>query len=100
MRAIVEFCEAVGEEMTELIEEHERRLHRLPPRRTEPVTAVPYPDWVLTDEQTSRAIELEKEGATLEEISLALGVPDIVIERSMYDYRPPYREWLRRRGMG
>lgn len=91
---------AVNREIRRQVGEHEERHHGLPPRRTEPITAIPYADVHLNDDQISRAIEMQNEGATLEDMALALDVPGLVIEREMHDYRPPYRQWLWRRAQG
>ena len=87
---------AVNREIRRQIGEHEEEHHGLPPRRTAPITAIPYADWHLTDEQIARAIELQIEGATLEDIALALDAPALVIVREMHSYRPPYSDYLRR----
>lgn len=111
-RAMRELCAVVSEEfdreredqrreMVQLVEDHEERLHRLPQRRTTPVTAVPFPGWELDDAQTARAIEmLQNEHATLEDAALAIGCPSLVLEREIARYRPPYRSWVRSLGMG
>ena len=91
---------AVNREIRRQVGEHEERCHHLPPRRLAPITHIPFADVHMDDAQISRAIEMQVGGATLEDISLTLDIPVIVIEREMHDYRPPYRQWLRDRSLG
>jgi len=79
--------------------EHEERMH-LPPRRTDPVTAVPFAGERLPDTVTCEGIELLRKGHSLDEAADFLSVEAMVLERAIYDYRPPYRRWLVARGIG
>ena len=78
---------------------HEERMH-LPPRRTDPVTAVPFAGERLPDTVTCEGIELLRKGHSLDEAADFLSVEAMVLERAIYDYRPPYRRWLVARGIG
>jgi hypothetical protein len=68
-----------------------------PPRRTDPVTAVPFPNARLDDPTTCQGIELMRKGASLEEAALILDVDALILERAICDYRPPYQAWLQAR---
>jgi len=91
---------AVNREIRRQVGEHEERCHNLPPRRIAPITHIPFADMHMDDEQIARAIEMQVEGCSLEEIALSLDIPAMVIEREMHDYHPPYRRWLRDRAIG
>jgi hypothetical protein len=98
-RAILAISAAAGEVMEELVQAHEERMH-LPPRRTDPVTAVPFAGERLPDTVTCEGIELLRKGHSLDEAADFLSVEAMVLERAIYDYRPPYRRWLVARGIG
>jgi hypothetical protein len=79
--------------------DHEERMH-LPPRRTDPVTAVPFAGERIPDMTTCQGIEFMHQGHSLETAAELLGVDALVLERAIVDYRPPYRRWLVARGIG
>jgi len=49
---------------------------------------------------TCEGIELLRKGHSLDEAADFLSVEAMVLERAIYDYRPPYRRWLVARGIG
>jgi hypothetical protein len=93
---VEETAEAVA---ADAVEDHERRMHIPPPRRGR-VTAIPFPTMSLDDSQVCRAWEMMKLGATLEEASAALGVPDLVLVRSLHEYQPAWQQFLQERASG
>ena len=92
-------AEIADEAAADAVEDHERRMHIPPPRRGR-VTAIPFPGLTLDDSQVCRAWEMMKLGASLDEAALALGVPDLVLERCLHEYQPAWQQFLQERASG
>lgn len=75
---------------------HEDRFHIPPPRKGR-VQAIPFANVTVSDVQTSRAVEMLTTGSSLEEASLAVGVPIPALERALAEYRPAWRKFLHER---
>lgn len=85
------------EQVVSAMEEHVETMH-LPPRRSDPVTAVPFPDARIPDLLTCQGIEYMRQGHTVEEAADFINVDALVLERAIVDYRAPYNRWLVARG--
>jgi hypothetical protein len=81
------------------IQEHERRLHLVPARRSDAVQAVPFADVSIPDSVLARIAEDLASGEELDMVAIAErhGYPWLLIERELVDYIPRYRRWLLRR---
>ena len=80
--------------------EHEERQH-IPPRRTDPVQAVPFANERIPDVELAAMIELmETEGISLQEAAYRFQRPYHLVERSMADYQPQWRRFLMQRMAG
>lgn len=98
--SVTSYMNEVAEDAAaDAVDEHERRMH-IPPRRRGRVTAIPFPNITLTDSQVCTAWEMIKLGATLDEAALALGVPDLVLERCLHEYQPAWHQFLIERSAG
>lgn len=98
-RLLLPLAELVADVVDEAIDEHEQRMHIPPPRRGK-LRAIPFPNITLDDSQVCRAWEMLKLGATLDEAALALGVPDLVLERCLHELQPAWRKFLEERASG
>lgn len=99
VRAIARVGRIVEETVEDAIEEHENRMHIPPPRRGR-LTAIPFPGMSLNDVQTSKAREMLERGASLEDVLLALDVPQSVLERALAEFKPAWRNFLAEREAG
>lgn len=92
--------ENTSEMVTEGIEDHEGRMH-IPPKRTDPVQAIPFADERIPDTVLVKLIErMEQEKISLEQASGDAGFPIYLVLRCMSDYEPQFRKFLLRRRMG
>lgn len=98
-RAVASVTNYVDQVAADAVEDHESRMHIPPPRRGR-VTAIPFPGMKLDDSQVCRAWEMLKLGGTLDEVALALGVPDLVLVRCLSEYQPAWRQFLAEREAG
>ncbi len=110
IRQVGEFVEDVIDEAVDQrvdpriearLEDHEERMH-VPPRRRDPLRAVPFAAERLDDAKLSRIIEIlriEPE-ATLETVSRSMGIPMELLERELADWKPRWRTFLLRRSVG
>ena len=86
--------------IAEGIQDHEDRMH-IPPRRTDPVQAVPFANERIPDVELAAMIELmETEGISLQEAAYRFHRPWHLVERSMADYQPQWRRFLMQRMAG
>ncbi len=104
VRFIGQIMESALEGAAELdrssIEEHIETLH-LPPKRTDPVQAIPFADERIPDAELSKMIELmETEEIDLQEAASRFHRAWHLVERSMADYQPEWRRFLTRRILG
>lgn len=84
----------------ESIQEHYEDCH-IPPRRADPVQAVPFADERIPDVELAAMIELmETEGISLQEAAYRFHRPWHLVERSMADYQPQWRRFLMQRMAG
>jgi len=91
---------AALEGAAELDREHIEAMH-LPPRRTDPVQAIPFPDERIPDVELAQMIELmETEEISLQEVAYRFQRPYHLVERSMADYQPQWRRFLIQRMAG
>lgn len=82
------------------IKNHEHRLH-IPPRRTDPVQAVPFANERIPDVELAAMIELmETEGISLEEVASRFHRPWHLVLLSMADYDPQFRRFIQQRRAG
>lgn len=84
----------------ESMDHHVETMH-IPPRRTDPVQAVPFANERIPDVELAAMIELmETEGVSLQEAAYRFHRPWHLVERSMADYRPAWRRFLMQRMAG
>jgi hypothetical protein len=77
--------DAVEEMVTDKLEQHVSRYH-VPPRSRKPVSAIPFADIDVTDEQCARAHELMHAGRTVHDIAAILDLPLLRLELALADY--------------
>lgn len=95
---------ATGRVMDARIEQHEERMHgrpsRLPAPRTEPLTAVPWPDTRIPDDVLAHVCEVcQEEGLTLEEAAARFGLPCMLLERELLTYARAHKLWALERAL-
>ncbi len=89
--------EHTAEMVTDGIEDHVETMH-IPPKRTDPIQAVPFPDERIPDVELSKMIErMEQENLSLEQVARDAGRPLHLVLRCMADYDPQFRKFLQRR---
>lgn len=104
LRFLGQFARAATEHTARLvadgIEEHVETMH-IPPKRTDPVQAIPFAGERIPDAELAAMIELmETEGISLQEVASRFHHPWHLVERCMADYRPQWRRFLMGRMTG
>jgi hypothetical protein len=79
----------------ESMEEHVETMH-IPPRRRDPVTAIPFANVRLDDVTVSKAIELLRtsQDPSIDTVARMLDVPVEALERALSEYKPRWRDFL------
>lgn len=95
-RAVMRIGRLVEETVEDAVEEHERRCHAIPPPDRSPVTAIPFADFTVTDDQLSHAIEL-LEDYDVVAVAMRIGVPRPALERALADYHRRFGGFLFKR---
>lgn len=89
-------CDAMGV----VVEDHEDRMH-IPPKRTEPLQAIPFADERIPDVHMAAMIErVETERTSLEEVAAAWGYPPSLVQRAFADFQPQWRKFIADRASG
>src|ERR1700730_1455122 len=73
-RLVLRIGRLVEETIEEAVDDHERRCPAIPPPDHSPLTAIPFADYIVSDDQLSHAIEMLEE---YDEFAVAfrLGIP-------------------------
>lgn len=93
-RVIARIGRIVEETVDEAVEAHERRCHAIPPPPRAPLTAIPFADVVVSDDQVSHAIELLDENQDEGNVARSLGIPLPALQRALADYERRYGKFL------
>lgn len=93
VRAIVEICEAVSEEMEQELSQHVEKYH-LPAPQCGPLRAAPHAKDRIADVELAQMLEaVENEGLILEELAERFGRPVSLILRELKAYQKRHLRW-------
>lgn len=99
--SITHYVHQVAEDTAaEAVEDHERRCHAIPPPDRSPLTAIPFANYIVTDDQISHAIEMltdDQEDCDDVLVSRRLGIPLPALQRTLADYVRRHGRFLYRR---
>mgnify|MGYP001295899109 CR=1 FL=1 len=87
--------------VAEGIEDHEERMH-IPPRRRDPLTAIPFAQIRLDDVTVAKAIEMlrNSQDPSVDVVARMLDVPVEALELALAEYKPRWRRFLMSRMAG
>lgn len=86
----------IGQAVEQAIVDHEQRLHMPPPQRG-PLQAIPFASYVIPDCLAARAVEMLETGASIYDVAECISVPVSALERTLADWQPRWRAFLRHR---
>lgn len=95
-RAIGSVTHYVHQVAEDAVEDHERRCHAIPPPDHSPITAVPFADYTVTDDQLSHAIEMLQDHDEFL-VAFRLGIPLPALQRTLADYQRRHGQFIFRR---
>lgn len=78
------------------VEDHERRCHAIPPPDRSPITAVPFADYQISDDQVSHAIEMLQEHDEFQ-VAARMGIPLPALQRKLADYQRRHGDFIFKR---
>jgi hypothetical protein len=98
-RLLVRIGRLVEQTVHDALDEHEHRCHAVPPPDRSPLTAIPFANFRVTDDELSHAIEMleEQDEAT---VARRLGIPLPALQRALADYQRRFGGFLFKRATG
>lgn len=79
------------------IQNHREEDH-IPPKRTDPLKAIPFPKDLITDVQLAQMVEvLTTEHCTVEEVAGRFNFPIPLVERQLAEYKSRWRAFILKR---
>jgi hypothetical protein len=78
----------------QVIVDHERHTHHVPAPNRKRLTAIPFADVVISDEDLAKAVEMLEARWEISDVAIALEQPLLALERHLAEFWPRWNEFV------